>query len=110
LFAYQTKQQVSLFLKDLIPLAAIGRAYVWRAGEQDNETTDNRTTRQGKDQRAEGKALRECVLPEVRGRKSEIRSQKYLFGEGTEHDTRFRLRRGYSSERGAHGTQRADSL
>jgi hypothetical protein len=32
LFAYQTKQQVGLFLKDLIPLAAIGRAYVWRVG------------------------------------------------------------------------------
>ena len=78
--------------------------------EQDNGTTDYRTTRQGKEQRAEGKALRECALPEVRGRKSEIRSQKYPFGEGTEHDTRFRLRRGYSSERGAHGTQRADSL
>jgi hypothetical protein len=31
--------------------------------EQDNETTDCRTTRQGKEQRAEGKALRECVLP-----------------------------------------------
>jgi hypothetical protein len=32
LFAYQKKQQAGLFLKDLIPLAAIGRAYVWRAG------------------------------------------------------------------------------
>jgi len=32
LFAYQTKQQAGLFLKDLIPLAAIGRAYVWGAG------------------------------------------------------------------------------
>src|SRR5207253_7401918 len=31
LFAYQTKQQAGFFLKDLIPLAAIGRAYVWRA-------------------------------------------------------------------------------
>jgi hypothetical protein len=31
--------------------------------EQDNETTDYRTTRQGREQRAEGKALRECVLP-----------------------------------------------
>ena len=33
------------------------------AAEQDNETTDYRTTRQGKEQRAEGKALRERVLP-----------------------------------------------
>src|SRR5439155_16969970 len=31
LFAYQTKQQAGFFLKDLVPLAAIGRAYVWRA-------------------------------------------------------------------------------
>jgi hypothetical protein len=30
--------------------------------EQDYETTDNRTTRQGKEQREEGKALPECVL------------------------------------------------
>ena len=31
--------------------------------KQDNETTDYRIARQGKEQRAEGKALRECVLP-----------------------------------------------
>jgi len=56
LFAYQTKQQVGLFLKDLIPLAAIGRAYVWRAGG---------TGQQGraKSRVAEGKALPECALP-----------------------------------------------
>jgi hypothetical protein len=30
--------------------------------EQDNEATDYRITRQGKEQRAEGKALRECAL------------------------------------------------
>ena len=34
--------------------------------EQDNETTDYRTTRQGKEQRAEGKALRQCILPGFR--------------------------------------------
>jgi hypothetical protein len=32
LFACQKKQQARFFLKDLIPLAAIGRAYVWRSG------------------------------------------------------------------------------
>ena len=39
MFAYQTEQQPGFFWKDLIPLAAIGRAYarsqkseVWRAG------------------------------------------------------------------------------
>ncbi|PYK79586.1 MAG: hypothetical protein DME40_18505 [Verrucomicrobia bacterium] len=32
MFAYQTKQQARFFLKDLIPLAAIGRAYVWHDG------------------------------------------------------------------------------
>jgi len=31
-FAYQTKQQAGFFLKDLVPLPAIGRAYVWRDG------------------------------------------------------------------------------
>jgi hypothetical protein len=31
-FAYQKKQQAEFFLKDLVPLPAIGRAYVWRAG------------------------------------------------------------------------------
>jgi len=78
-------------LKDLIPLAAIGRAYVWGAGGtgqrdywlrdnklgqgaegrgqrgrrnglQDHETTDYRTTRQGKEHWAEGKAVPEYAL------------------------------------------------
>ena len=30
-FAYQKRQQAGLFLKDLVPLTAIGSAYVWRA-------------------------------------------------------------------------------
>jgi hypothetical protein len=34
-FAYQTKQQAGLFLKDLVPLAAIGSAYAWRDGTSD---------------------------------------------------------------------------
>jgi hypothetical protein len=55
MFAYQKRQQTGLFLKDLIPLAAIGRAYVWSDREQDNETTDYRTTSYGKEQRAGGK-------------------------------------------------------
>jgi hypothetical protein len=49
--------------------------------EQDNETTDYRTTRQGREQRAEGKALREYVLPgygatrRSKGQKAEGRSR-----------------------------------
>ena len=39
--------------------------------EQDNETSDYRTTRQGKEQRAEGKALRECALPGFPVRKND---------------------------------------
>jgi len=31
-FAYQTKQQAGFSLKYLVPLTAIGSAYVWRDG------------------------------------------------------------------------------
>jgi hypothetical protein len=34
-FAYLTNEQAGLSLKYLVPLAAIGRAYVWDAGPSD---------------------------------------------------------------------------
>jgi len=63
LFAYQKKQQVGLFLKDLIPLAAIGRAYVWRAGEEQGAGSE--------EQRAKSKEQ-----GEVRGSKSEVEQER----------------------------------
>ncbi len=35
MFAYLTNEQAGLSLKYLVPLAAIGRAYVWDAGPSD---------------------------------------------------------------------------
>ena len=42
-------------MKDLIPLAAIGRAYVWPDREQDNRITDYGTTSYDKEQRVKSK-------------------------------------------------------